>query len=156
MIVEPWTAPRDLVGLTPRGFRQVPVAAHSPARPRRTELQRVFTQRIIHLRSYRGACTGAFRQGATVHVTGRLVHIQAPGQRKGFGIELTPCRRRRVLLGQPGPLIHALTDRLALDCTQCALGLGCGPGTVAVEPAGLIDPLHCAPPAPVNDHASSR
>ncbi|MDQ0847488.1 hypothetical protein [Streptomyces sp. V1I6] len=50
----------------------------------------VFARRITHLRSYLGAYTGAFRKGDTVHLSGRLVHIQGPGQLGGFGIELTP------------------------------------------------------------------
>ncbi|NUK23687.1 hypothetical protein HRW08_13550 [Streptomyces lunaelactis] len=50
----------------------------------------VFARRITHLRSYLGAYTGAFRQGDTVHLSGRLVHIQGPGRLDGFGIELTP------------------------------------------------------------------
>ncbi|MCZ0983948.1 hypothetical protein O1L60_45120 [Streptomyces diastatochromogenes] len=50
----------------------------------------VFARRITHLRSYLGAYTGAFREGDTVYLSGRLVHIQKPGQIDGFGIELTP------------------------------------------------------------------
>ncbi|MFJ4611996.1 nucleotidyltransferase domain-containing protein [Streptomyces griseus] len=50
----------------------------------------VFARRITHLRSYLGAYTGAFRQGDTVHLSGRLVHIQGPVGIGGFGIELTP------------------------------------------------------------------
>ncbi|MGW6605593.1 hypothetical protein [Streptomyces sp. NPDC055036] len=49
-----------------------------------------FARRISHLRSYLGAYTGAFRTGDTVYLSGRLVHIQAPGSHNGFGIELTP------------------------------------------------------------------
>ncbi|MER5969435.1 nucleotidyltransferase domain-containing protein [Streptomyces sp. NPDC002055] len=50
----------------------------------------VFARRITHLRSYLGAYTGAFREGDTVHISGRLVHIQGPKGAGGFGIELTP------------------------------------------------------------------
>ncbi|MBV2355987.1 hypothetical protein KUM39_16665 [Streptomyces sp. J2-1] len=50
----------------------------------------VFARRITHLRSYLGAYTGAFRQGDTVHLSGRLVHTQGPTGTFGFGIELTP------------------------------------------------------------------
>ncbi|MFG2767795.1 nucleotidyltransferase domain-containing protein [Streptomyces rubiginosohelvolus] len=50
----------------------------------------VFARRITHLRSYLGAYTGAFREGDTVHLSGRLVHIQGPHGPGGFGIELTP------------------------------------------------------------------
>ncbi|MFJ1634130.1 hypothetical protein ACIOHW_28800 [Streptomyces anulatus] len=50
----------------------------------------VFARRITHLRSYLGAYTGAFRQGDTVHLSGRLVYIQGPAGTGGFGIELTP------------------------------------------------------------------
>jgi predicted nucleotidyltransferase len=50
----------------------------------------VFARRITHLRSYLGAYTGAFRQGDTVHLSGRLVHIQDAAGPGGFGIELTP------------------------------------------------------------------
>ncbi|MGW8955905.1 hypothetical protein [Streptomyces sp. NPDC055709] len=50
----------------------------------------VFARRITHLRSYLGAYTGAFREGDTVYLSRRLVHIQSPGQPDGFGIELTP------------------------------------------------------------------
>jgi predicted nucleotidyltransferase len=49
-----------------------------------------FARRITHLRSYLGAYTGAFREGDTVQLSGRLVHIQGPGLLDGFGIELTP------------------------------------------------------------------
>lgn len=48
-----------------------------------------FARRITHMRSYLGAYTGAFRVGDTVHVTGKLVHIQ-DGDYGTFGIELTP------------------------------------------------------------------
>ncbi|MFJ4962785.1 hypothetical protein ACIP6P_10120 [Streptomyces sp. NPDC088729] len=50
----------------------------------------VFARRITHLRSYLGAYTGAFRRDDTVHLAGRLVHIQGPTGTRGFGIELTP------------------------------------------------------------------
>ncbi|MEU9774557.1 hypothetical protein [Streptomyces sp. NPDC047968] len=50
----------------------------------------IFARRISHLRSYLGAYTGAFRTGDTVYLSGRLVHIQGPGNLDGFGIELTP------------------------------------------------------------------
>ncbi|MER5302145.1 hypothetical protein ABT039_22180 [Streptomyces lasiicapitis] len=50
----------------------------------------VFARRITQLRSYLGAYTGAFREGDTVYLSGRLVHVQGPDGRGGFGIELTP------------------------------------------------------------------
>ncbi|AXI73167.1 nucleotidyltransferase domain-containing protein [Streptomyces cavourensis] len=50
----------------------------------------VFARRITHLRSYLGAYTGAFREGDTVHLSGRLVHTQGRGRTGGFAIELTP------------------------------------------------------------------
>lgn len=48
-----------------------------------------FARRITYLRSYLGAYTGAFRTGDTVHLSGKLMHIQ-DGDHGGFGIELTP------------------------------------------------------------------
>ncbi len=48
-----------------------------------------FARRITYLRSYLGAYTGAFRSGDTVHLSGKLVHLQ-DGVHGGFGIELTP------------------------------------------------------------------
>ncbi|OLE20373.1 MAG: hypothetical protein AUG49_25205, partial [Catenulispora sp. 13_1_20CM_3_70_7] len=48
-----------------------------------------FVDRITVLRSYLGAYTGAFREGDTVHVSGKLVHLQ-DGDAGTFGIELTP------------------------------------------------------------------
>jgi len=48
-----------------------------------------FATRITCLRSYLGAYTGAFRAGDTVHVSGKLVHLQ-DGNHSTFGIELTP------------------------------------------------------------------
>ncbi len=48
-----------------------------------------FARRITHLRSYLGAYTGAFRTGDTVHVAGKLVHLQ-DGDHGSFGVELTP------------------------------------------------------------------
>lgn len=48
-----------------------------------------FVDRITVLRSYLGAYTGAFRDGDTVHVSGKLVHLQ-DGDHGTFGIELTP------------------------------------------------------------------
>ncbi|MGH3809641.1 MAG: hypothetical protein ACRDRU_24060 [Pseudonocardiaceae bacterium] len=48
-----------------------------------------FARRIIYLRSYLGAYTGAFRTGDIVHLSGKLVHLQ-DGIHSGFGIELTP------------------------------------------------------------------
>jgi len=48
-----------------------------------------FIDRITCLRSYLGAYTGAFREGDTVHLTGKLVHLQ-DGDHTTFGIELTP------------------------------------------------------------------
>jgi predicted nucleotidyltransferase len=48
-----------------------------------------FVDRITCLRSYLGAYTGAFREGDTVHLTGKLVHLQN-GDHSTFGIELTP------------------------------------------------------------------
>ncbi|MEW1761102.1 nucleotidyltransferase domain-containing protein [Streptomyces cyaneofuscatus] len=50
----------------------------------------VFARRITHLRSYLGAYTGAFREGDTVHLSGRLVHTLGRGGIGGFAIELTP------------------------------------------------------------------
>jgi predicted nucleotidyltransferase len=50
----------------------------------------VFARRITHLRSYLGAYTGAFREGDTVHLSGRLVHTQGHTGTRGFAIELTP------------------------------------------------------------------
>ncbi|MDQ8705432.1 transposase family protein [Streptomyces sp. LHD-70] len=64
----------------------------------------VFARRITHLRSYLGAYTGAFREGDSVHLSGRLVHIQGPGQLGGFGIELTPWSAATSLSRQPRPL----------------------------------------------------
>lgn len=49
----------------------------------------IFARRITHLRSYLGAYTGAFREGDTVYLSGKLVHMQG-GDLSGFGIELTP------------------------------------------------------------------
>ncbi|MFB6784833.1 hypothetical protein ACFCX0_48310 [Streptomyces sp. NPDC056352] len=49
----------------------------------------VFARHITHLRSYLGAYTDAFRQGDTVHLSRRLVHIQGPTA-GGFGIGRTP------------------------------------------------------------------
>jgi uncharacterized protein len=48
-----------------------------------------FAHRITYLRSYLGPYTGAFRQGDTVHVSSKLVHLQ-DGDHGAFGIELTP------------------------------------------------------------------
>lgn len=48
-----------------------------------------FARRIIHMRSYLGAYTGAFRAGDTVYLSGKLVYMQ-DGEQGGFGIELTP------------------------------------------------------------------
>jgi uncharacterized protein len=48
-----------------------------------------FARRITYLRSYLGAYTGAFREGDTVYLSGKLVHLQ-DGEHAGFGIELTP------------------------------------------------------------------
>ena len=48
-----------------------------------------FARRITHLRSYLGACTGAFRAGDTVYLAGKLVYLQ-DGESDGFGVELTP------------------------------------------------------------------
>jgi predicted nucleotidyltransferase len=48
-----------------------------------------FARRITSMRSYLGAYTGTFREGDTVYLSGKLVHIQ-DGERSGFGIELTP------------------------------------------------------------------
>lgn len=45
--------------------------------------------KITYLRSYLGAYTGAFREGDTVYLSGKLVHLR-DGHRNGFGIELTP------------------------------------------------------------------
>lgn len=42
------------------------------------------------MRSYLGAYTGAFREGDTVYLSGRLVHLLGPGDHSTFGIELTP------------------------------------------------------------------
>ncbi|MDT0489913.1 hypothetical protein ACPEIF_16205 [Streptomyces sp. NPDC012600] len=50
----------------------------------------VFARRITRLRSYLGAYTGAFREGDTVYLSGRLVHTQGPRGTGGFAIELTP------------------------------------------------------------------
>ncbi|MEU5836334.1 nucleotidyltransferase domain-containing protein [Streptomyces diacarni] len=49
----------------------------------------VFAERITRLRSYLGAYTGAFREGDTVHLSGRLIHLNQPGG-DTFAIELTP------------------------------------------------------------------
>lgn len=49
-----------------------------------------FARRITQMRSYLGAYTGAFREGDVVYLSGRLVHLQGPGGRSTFGIELTP------------------------------------------------------------------
>ncbi|WP_244229935.1 nucleotidyltransferase domain-containing protein [Kitasatospora albolonga] len=43
----------------------------------------VFARRITRLRGYLGAYTGAFREGDTVYLSGRLVHTGAPGALAG-------------------------------------------------------------------------
>lgn len=47
----------------------------------------------------------------------------------------------------PAELYALLADRFALDGTQRALDLGCGPGTVALELAGLVDTVVAVDPA---------
>ncbi|MET9782344.1 hypothetical protein ABZY32_14840 [Nocardiopsis alba] len=48
-----------------------------------------FADRVLYLRSYLGAYTGAFRSGDVVYVTGKLVHLH-DDERNAFGVELTP------------------------------------------------------------------
>lgn len=48
-----------------------------------------FAGRVLYLRSYLGAYTGAFRSGDVVYVSGKLVHLFDSG-RSTFGVELTP------------------------------------------------------------------
>ena len=48
-----------------------------------------FAPRITHMRSYLGAYTGAFREGDTVFLSGKLVHALG-SPHEGFGVELTP------------------------------------------------------------------
>lgn len=47
----------------------------------------------------------------------------------------------------PDELYALLADRFALDGTQLALDLGCGPGTVALELAGLLGTVFAVDPA---------
>ncbi|MFH8294951.1 class I SAM-dependent methyltransferase [Streptomyces sp. NPDC018059] len=48
----------------------------------------------------------------------------------------------------PPELFTELADRFALDGTQCALDLGCGPGTVALPLAPLVEQMIAVDPAP--------
>ncbi|TVZ84863.1 hypothetical protein [Streptomyces sp. BK340] len=50
----------------------------------------VFARKITHFRSYLSACAGVFRTSDVVDLSGRLVHVQGPAARSGFGIELSP------------------------------------------------------------------
>lgn len=49
--------------------------------------------------------------------------------------------------GYPDALYRLLADRFGLDGTQNALDLGCGPGTVALELAGLVHTVFAVDPA---------
>ncbi|WP_306369514.1 hypothetical protein [Nocardiopsis sp. CC223A] len=61
-----------------------------------------FADRIVHLRSYLGAYTGAFRAGDSIHVVGRLVHLSQEGE-DTFGVELTPWTASRSYLADLAP-----------------------------------------------------
>ncbi|MDT0329205.1 hypothetical protein [Nocardiopsis lambiniae] len=61
-----------------------------------------FADRIVHLRSYLGAYTGAFRAGDPIHVVGRLVHL-SQGTEDTFGVELTPWTASRSYLADLAP-----------------------------------------------------
>ncbi|XKK40058.1 hypothetical protein HFP72_04560 [Nocardiopsis sp. ARC36] len=65
-----------------------------------------FADRIVHLRSYLGAYTGAFRAGDSIHVTGRLVHLTHQG-RYSFGVELTPWTASRSYIADLAPSVSA-------------------------------------------------
>lgn len=65
-----------------------------------------FADRIVHLRSYLGAYTGAFRAGDPIHVMGRLVHLLHEG-RDSFGVELTPWTASRSYLAGLAPSVAA-------------------------------------------------
>ncbi|WP_017574738.1 hypothetical protein [Nocardiopsis kunsanensis] len=64
----------------------------------------LFAQRMVHLRSYLGAYTGAFRAGDSIHVVGRLVHLRHEGE-DSFGVELTPWTASRSYLAGLSPSV---------------------------------------------------
>lgn len=68
-----------------------------------------FADRIVHLRSYLGAYTGAFRTGDSIHVMGRLVHLLHEGE-DSFGVELTPWTASRSYLAGIAPSVAAYTS----------------------------------------------
>lgn len=65
-----------------------------------------FADKIVHLRSYLGAYTGAFRAGDSIHVMGRLVHLSHEGK-DSFGVELTPWTASRSYLAGIAPSMAA-------------------------------------------------